>query len=73
MGSAPSDVKGSVELQYELDKDHGEQIKHNNEKWRSKVSKLRDSGAFRIPLPRDTWERVDAPKFGGKVHEIDSI
>ena len=32
MGSAPDDVKGSNELQYELDKDHGEQIKHNNEK-----------------------------------------
>ncbi len=27
MGSAPDDVKGSAELQYELDKVHGEQIK----------------------------------------------
>ncbi len=71
MGSAPDDVKGSAELQYELDKVHGEQIRHNNEKWRAKAGKLRDAGAFRIPRPRDTWERVDAPKFAGQVHDVD--
>ena len=32
MGSAPDDVKGSAELQYELDKVHGGQIQHNSEK-----------------------------------------
>ena len=32
MGSAPDDVKGSKELQYELDKMNGEQILHNNKK-----------------------------------------
>ena len=32
MGSAPDDVKGSAELQYELDKMFGQQIKHNNDK-----------------------------------------
>ena len=32
MGSAPDDVKGSKELQYELDKMNGEQILHNNNK-----------------------------------------
>ena len=69
-GSAPDDVKGSAELQYELDKIHGEQIKHNNEKWRQKAGKLRDSSAFRIPLSRDTWERVDAPKFSGEVYDV---
>lgn len=37
MGSALDDVKGGAELQYELDKVHGEQIKHNNQKWRAKV------------------------------------
>ena len=68
MGSAPDDVKGSAELQYELDKAHGEQIRHNNQKWRARAGKLRDVGGFRTPLPRDTWERVDAPKFAGKVH-----
>jgi hypothetical protein len=31
---------------------------------------LRDAGAFRIPLPRDTWERIDAPKFSGEVHDV---
>ena len=73
MGSAPDDVKGSAELQYELDKVHGEQIKHNNDKWRQKAGKLRDAGAFRIPRPRDTWERIDAPKFGGEVFNVDGF
>ena len=33
MGWAPDDTKDSAELQYELEKIHGEQIKHNNDKW----------------------------------------
>ena len=73
MGSAPDDVKASPELQYELDRVHGEQIKHNNDKWRKKAAKLRDAGAFRVPRPRDTWERIDAPKFGGEVFNVDSF
>jgi hypothetical protein len=73
MGSAPNDVKGSQELQYELDKVNGEQIKHNNDKWRAKAGKLKDNGAFRTPLPRDTWDRVDAPKFAGKVHVVEQL
>lgn len=68
LGSAPDDVKGSVELQYELDKQNGLMIRHNNEKWRAQAGRLRDAGGFRTPLPRDTWERVDAPKFAGEVH-----
>ena len=71
MGSAPDDMKGSAALQYELDKMHGEKIKHNIEKWRAKAGKLRDAGAFRIPRPRDTWERVDAPRFLGEVFNVD--
>lgn len=70
MGSAPDDVKGSAELQYELDKQNGKDLKFNNDKWRQKAGKLRDAGAFRIPLPRSAWERVDAPKFGGEVHNV---
>jgi len=73
MSSAPDDVKGSTALQYELDKVHGEQIKHNNNKWRAKAGKLRDAGAFRIPRPRDTWERIDAPKFGGEVFNANAF
>ena len=30
-----------------------------------------DAGAFRVPRPRDTWERIDAPKFAGDVHDVD--
>ena len=42
-------------------------------KWRAKAGKLRDAGAFRIPRPRDTWERIDAPKFGGEVYNVDGF
>jgi hypothetical protein len=73
MGSAPNDVKGSAELQYEIEKKHGLDIRHNNQKWRTRVGKLRDQGAFRTPLPRDTWERVNAPKFSGDVHQVASF
>ena len=52
MCSAPDDVKGSPELQYELDKLNGEQILHNNKKFRQKAGRLRDEGAFRIPTDR---------------------
>ncbi len=34
---------------------------------------MRDSRAFRAPLARNTWERVDAPKFSGDVHEVSSF
>ena len=70
MGSAPNDVKGSAELQYELDKVHGEQIRHNNEKWHNRAAKLRDAGGFRLPRPRESWERIDAPKFDGTVRQV---
>jgi hypothetical protein len=73
MGSAPNDVKGSAELQYELDKQNGLAIRHNNEKWRARAGKLRDAGAFRTARPRADWERIDAPKFSGEVHEVDSF
>ena len=73
MGSAPTDVKDSSLLQYELEKTHGEQIKHNNDKWRQKAGRLRDAGAFRVPKNRDTWERLDKPKFGGDVYNVDSF
>lgn len=70
MGSAPDDVKGSNLLQYEMDKQNGYQIRHNNEKWRNRAGKLRDAGAFRVPRPRETWERIDMPKYGGHVYEV---
>jgi hypothetical protein len=73
MGSAPDDVKGSDLLQYELEKKHGQDIRHNNQRWRQKIGRLRDQGAFRTPLPRDTWERISAPKFGGEVHQVASF
>ena len=73
MGSAPDDVKGSALLRYQLDLQNGLDTKHNNDKWRAKAAKLRDAGAYRTPLPRDTWERIDAPKFGGEVFNVDGF
>ncbi len=70
LGSAPEDVKGSQEMQYELLLDDAEKTKHNNQKWRAKAGKLKDQGAFRVPLDRETWERIDQPKFAGEVHEM---
>ena len=63
-------MKGSNLLQYKLAKIHGEQIKHNNDKWRQRAGRLSDAGAFRVPKPRDTWERIDAPRFNGNVHDV---
>ena len=73
MGSAPDDVKGSAELQYELDMVHGEQIRHNNQRWRARAGRLRDAGGFRTAGPRDMWERVDQPRFAGEVHQVESF
>ena len=73
MGSAPNEVKGSNALQYELAKMNGEQTLHNNKKWRQKAGRLKDEGAFRIPTDRKTWDRIDAPKFAGKVLQVDGL
>ena len=73
MGSAPDDVKDSKELQYELDKRNGEQIKHNNQKWRQKAGRLQDEGGFRVPTDRKTWDRIDAPRFEGKVLPVTGL
>ena len=70
MGSAPNNVEASQELQYEIKKINGLQINHDNDAWRAKAGRLRDDETFRIPLPRDTWERVDEPKFSGEVHDV---
>ena len=73
MGSAPNDVKNSKALQYELDKTNGEDIAHNNKKWRTKIGRLNDEGAFRVPTDRKTWERIDQAKLGGEVLTVTGI
>ncbi len=35
--------------------------------------RCKDAGGFRTARPRDTWERVDAPKFAGEVHQVDGF
>ena len=69
-GAAPDDVSELPVLQYQLEKEAGEKVAHNNKMWRRKAGRLRDKGAFRVPLDRNTWERIDAPKFGGEVHQV---
>ena len=34
------------------------------------MGKIVDKGAFRIPKKREEWERIDAPKYEGKVHTV---
>ena len=72
-GAAPDDVSDNKVLQYQLEKEAGEDVKHNNQKWRQKAGRLRDKGAFRVPLDRNTWERIDQPKFSGKVQEVAAL
>ena len=73
MGSAPHDVKGSKALQYELDKSNGEAIKHNNLKWRQTARRLKYEGAFIVPTDRTKLGKIDAPKFGGEVYQVDGL
>ena len=70
MGTAPKFVKETPLLQYELEKTHGEQIQHNNQKWRDKVDKLQEKGALRIPKDRNEWEHLDVPKWKGEVYDV---
>ena len=44
LGESPEGVTENPEVQYQLEKQAGEDIKHNNEKWRSRVGKLRENG-----------------------------
>ena len=69
-GASPDEVSENKILQYYLEKENGEKVKHNNQKRRQKAGRLRDKGAFRVPLDRNTWERIDQPKFGGEVHQV---
>ena len=69
-GASPLDISKSKELQYELEKQNGLAVRHNNRMWRKKVNNLQNLKAFRAPLPNRTWDRIDAPKFGGEVHEV---
>ena len=56
-----------------MDKMNGKHILHNNNKLRQKAGRLKDEGGFRIPTDRKTWERVNAPKFGGEVLKVDGL
>ncbi len=68
-GESPEGVAENREVQYLLEAQAGKDVKHNSTRWRSKAGKLKAKGAYRVPQSRSTWERIDAPKFKGEVHE----
>ena len=72
-GAAPDDVSENKVLQYLLESEAGGKVKHNNQKWRQKAGRLRDKGAFRVPLDRNTWPRLDQPRFSGEVHQVAAL
>ena len=72
-GESPEGLTENREVQYMLEAQAGKDIKHNNDRWRSKAGKLKDKGAFRVPADRNTWERIDAPKFQGEVHQVAAL
>ena len=73
LGASPDELDKNAVLDYQLEQEAGEDIKHNTEKWRDKAAKLRERGAFRVPLPRAQWESIEAPKFDGKVHHVKAL
>ena len=73
MGSNPDDVKGNKVLTYELKAKAGEDLKHNFDLYDDKVAKLKSAGAFRTMLPRNTWTRVNQPKWSNDVHKVARI
>jgi len=71
-GESPDGLKNNEVVRYHLEAENGESVQHNNKKWRKKVGSLSDKGAFRTPLPKETWPRIDQPRFGNEVHTVDS-
>jgi hypothetical protein len=72
-GQSPEDVGEDKVVQYHLEAEAGDATEHNNKRWRAKAGRLRDEGGFRTPLDRREWERIDAPKFGGEVHQVSGL
>ena len=73
MGSNPDDVEGNKLLTYELKAKASKDIKQNFEVYDEKLGKLKKAGAFRTMLPRNTWARVNQPKWSDKVHKVSRI
>ena len=70
MNSAPEDVKKTPALEFELEKQAGYDFAANHNINQSRIDKLRELGAFRILLPRQTWTRADRPQYSETVHEF---
>jgi hypothetical protein len=73
MGSRPSDVKGNNELQYTLKKQAGTDAMQNNKAHSDRMAALRAAGAFRVLLPKSTWQRTTTAKWSNDVHKVKSF
>ncbi len=73
LGSRPSDVKGSEVLQYALKKQAGKDATQNSKANTDRMEALRRAGAFRVLLPRSTWQRTTTAKWGNEVHKVASF
>jgi len=70
MNSAPDDVKGPEVLQYELEKQAGLDMAQNAKVAEDRANKLKEAGAFRVILPRNTWTRAGQPRWSDKVYTL---
>ncbi len=73
MGSEPTDVANSKELTYELRVRAGEDIQHNANVYDANAAALRNAGAFRTMMPRNTWARAHQPSWDNVVHKVSRI
>ena len=73
MGSTPNDVKGSDDLQYELEKRAGLDMQVNSKAHLERLGKLQEAGAFRIVLPRSTWVRAGQPRYSDNIYILDYV
>ena len=72
-GESPDGLKSNEVLRYHLEAENGENTLHNNRIWRNKAGSLKDKGAFRIPEPKETWPRIDQPRFKSDVHQVEGF
>ena len=72
-GSAPNDVKDKPELQYFLQKEASQDLKHNADLIHKRAEKLQNDGAFRTQEAQGNFARGFKPRFSDKVHKIVAI
>ena len=72
-GESPDGLTENNEVQYELQKEHGLKIRENQKQHAAKTARLKDRGAYRLPLPKKEWEKIDVAKYSPTVHKAVSF